>query len=126
MRGYAHAITTLAIGIALLSGGAQIATAAPIGSGSAGSSSGSAGSSSGPQRSAADRQFLRESHYDDESYSVQDAAIRLAHSQCGYLDTYGNSARNRIHLAESSSSAVRYPYIFLHAAIAAYCPWHRR
>ncbi|NEW29392.1 DUF732 domain-containing protein [Nocardia cyriacigeorgica] len=123
MRTLAHSFALLSITAALVTGGAQAATAAPIDSGSA---SGSAGSgSSGPQRSAADREFLRESYYDDESYNVQDAAIGLAHSQCGYLDAYGNSATNRIYLAESSRDAVEYPYIFLHAAIDAYCPWHR-
>ncbi|CCF62558.1 DUF732 domain-containing protein [Nocardia cyriacigeorgica] len=123
MRKLAHLFALLPISAALVVGGAHTADAAPFDSGSA---SGSAGSgSAGPQRSAADRQFLRESYYDERSYDVQDAAIGLAHSQCGYLDTYGNSARNRIYLAESSRDAVEYPYIFLHAAIDAYCPWNR-
>ncbi|WP_171050318.1 DUF732 domain-containing protein [Nocardia cyriacigeorgica] len=123
MRTIAHSFALLTISVALVAGGAHAASAAPFDSGSA---SGSADSgSAGPQRSAADRQFLRNSYYDDDSYPVQDAAIRLAHSQCGYLDAYGNSASNRIYLAESSSDAVDYPYTFLHAAIDAYCPWHR-
>ncbi|ONM47291.1 DUF732 domain-containing protein [Nocardia donostiensis] len=121
--------SALAVGtaVSVMTGATQIATAAPFDSGSASGSAGSGSSSgsAGPQRSAADRQFLRDSYYDEESYSVQDAAIGLAHRQCGYLDTYGNSARNRIYLAESSSDAVDYPYTFLHAAIDAYCPWHQ-
>ncbi|WP_280198613.1 DUF732 domain-containing protein [Nocardia cyriacigeorgica] len=123
MRKIAHSVALLTISVALIAGGAHTASAAPFDSGSA---SGSAGTgSAGPQRSAADRQFLRDSYYDDDSYTVQDAAIRLAHSQCGYLDAYGNSASNRIYMAESSRDAVDYPYTFLHAAIDAYCPWHR-
>ncbi|MGV9725705.1 DUF732 domain-containing protein [Nocardia beijingensis] len=115
---------------ALLLGGSQTAFAAPGSgsasgsSGSASGSSGSAGGSSGPARSAADRKFLRESYYAGADYDVQDAAIALAHSECNWLDAHGNSARNHITLAESSRDAVEYPYIFLDAAIDAYCPWN--
>jgi hypothetical protein len=115
-------ITTVA-SAALILGGNHIAAAAPS-SGSSSGSSGSAGGSPGPARSAADRQFLRESYFDDESYATQDAAIRLAHADCNYLDAYGNSASNRIYLAESSRKSVEYPYLFLGAAIDAYCPWN--
>lgn len=108
---------------ALLIGDSHTALAAP-GSGTASGSSGSAGGSSGPPRSAADRKFLRESYYAGADYDVQDAAIALAHSECNWLDAHGNSARNHIALAESSRDAVEYPYIFLDAAIDAYCPWN--
>lgn len=101
----------------VLLGGAPVAVSAPA-------DSGSASGSFGPARSAADRQFLRQSYYDDESWSVQDAAIGLAHSQCRWLDAHGSSAANRIRLAESSRDTVEYPYLFLNAAIDAYCPWN--
>lgn len=121
--------TLLATGAtaAALTAAAPVAFAAPS-TGSSGSSSGSSGSSSGSAgcspRSAADRQFLRASHEDEKSCEVQDAAIGLAKAQCGWLDTYGNSAHNRIVLAEKSRGAVDYPYTFLHAAVKAYCPQH--
>ncbi|VFA96621.1 Protein of uncharacterised function (DUF732) [Nocardia cyriacigeorgica] len=123
---YIHArlaASALAAGTAvtLMTGAAQTAAAAPIDSGSA---SGSAGHAA-PSRSAADLQFLRDSYHRESSYAVQDAAIRLAHSQCGYLDAYGNTARNHIYLAESSRNSVEYPYTFLDAAINAYCPWNQ-
>ncbi|MFC3965778.1 DUF732 domain-containing protein [Nocardia jiangsuensis] len=96
------------------------ATAAPP-SGSAG---GSSASGCGP-RSAADHRFLEDAHYDDSSCALQDSVIQLAHTSCSWLDGRGNSARNRITLAEELSEAVEYPYTFVKAAINAYCPRHR-
>ncbi|WP_280183921.1 DUF732 domain-containing protein [Nocardia cyriacigeorgica] len=115
--------SALAVGttVTLMTCAAQSATAAPFDSGS---SSGSAGAAA-PSRSAADLQFLRDSYHRESSYAVQDAAIRLAHTQCGYLDAHGNTAGNHIYLAESSRDSVEYPYTFLDAAINAYCPWNQ-
>ncbi|MFD4443806.1 DUF732 domain-containing protein [Nocardia sp. NPDC058519] len=96
---------------------APIAVAAP----STGSAGGSSSSGCGA-RSNADRLFLRESYFDREDCDVQDAGIGLAQSECRWLDAHGNSAANRIELAESTSDTLDYPYIFLHAAIQAYCP----
>ncbi|MCC3314749.1 DUF732 domain-containing protein [Nocardia africana] len=84
-------------------------------------SSGSAGSSCGP-RSGADNLFLSNYAEDDDTCSGQDSAIQLAQAECHWLDAYGNSAHNQIVLAEKSRGAVKYPYIFLDAAIQAYCP----
>jgi hypothetical protein len=114
-------LVTAVASAALILGGAQFAEAAPLNSGSAGSSSGSSGSA-GPQRSYADQLFLRLSYYDEKSWDVQNSAIGLAHAQCQWLDTYGSSAANHIKLAERSRGTVDYPYIFLDAAIDAYCP----
>ncbi|MBF6355134.1 DUF732 domain-containing protein [Nocardia higoensis] len=72
-----------------------------------------------------DRQFLRESFFDDESAAVQNAAIKLARSQCAYLDTAGNRPADHIYLAESATGTVEYPHLFLEAAIHAYCPHNR-
>ncbi|WP_280508087.1 DUF732 domain-containing protein [Nocardia flavorosea] len=94
---------------------------------SAAPATGSAGGSSAPgcaPRSDADHVFLYESHFDEEPCDVQDAAIQLARADCDWLDVYGGSASNRIALAESHEDAVDYPYIFVHAAITAYCPHH--
>ncbi|MFC8046360.1 DUF732 domain-containing protein [Nocardia sp. NPDC057353] len=77
------------------------------------------------QRSAADRQFLRDSHYDEETSAVQDAAIRLAHTQCDYLTAVGNSPDEHIYLAESARATVEFPYLFVFAAVEAYCPENR-
>lgn len=105
---------------ALILAAGSTAEAAPADSGSAGGSS-----NPGPQRSAADQKFLHDAYLTNESYDYQDAAIGLAHADCQYLDDQGNTASNRIYLAENSKDAVEYPYIFLHAAIDAYCPWNR-
>ncbi|WP_040797931.1 DUF732 domain-containing protein [Nocardia higoensis] len=77
------------------------------------------------KRTALDRQFLRESFFDDEPVAVQDAAIRLARSQCAYLDTAGNRPADHIYLAESATGTVKYPHLFLEAAIHTYCPHNR-
>lgn len=71
-----------------------------------------------------DREFLRASAFDDEPRPVQDGAIALAHAQCEYLDTAGNTGANRSYLAEEARPLVEYPYLFLDAAIRAYCPRH--
>ncbi|MEV0359590.1 DUF732 domain-containing protein [Nocardia sp. NPDC050697] len=99
----------------LLLGGGPVALAAPQSNivGTAG------------QRSAADRQFLRDSHYDEETGAVQDAAIKLAHTQCDYLKAVGNSPSEHIYLAESASETIEFPYLFVYAAVAAYCPENR-
>ncbi|NKY44283.1 DUF732 domain-containing protein [Nocardia cerradoensis] len=110
----------------LLAAGATAAVltaAAPASSATpdTGSASGSSGSSCGP-RSSADRRFLRDYAEDDDTCSGQDASIRLAQAECNWLRAYGNSAHNQILIAEKSRGAVKYPYIFLDAAIEAYCP----
>ncbi|MGF6882337.1 hypothetical protein ABIA39_001279 [Nocardia sp. GAS34] len=110
--------TLLAIGTAAtLTALAPAAVAAPP-SGSAGGSS----SSGCSLRSSADYLFLRESYFDEESCDTQDAAIRLAHADCQWLDAYGNTEHNHIVLAEKNRGAVDYPYSFLDASIDAYCP----
>ncbi|WP_169811675.1 DUF732 domain-containing protein [Nocardia shimofusensis] len=76
-------------------------------------------------RTALDRQFLRESFFDGEPVPVQNAAIKLARSQCAYLDTAGNRPADHIYLAESATGTVEYPHLFLEAAIHAYCPHNR-
>ncbi|BAD59442.1 DUF732 domain-containing protein [Nocardia farcinica] len=76
-------------------------------------------------RSATDIQFLRESFFDDEPAEVQNAAIKLARSQCAYLDTAGNSPADHRYLTESAVGTVEYPHLFLDAAIRAYCPHNR-
>ncbi|HLS79481.1 MAG TPA: DUF732 domain-containing protein [Nocardia sp.] len=76
-------------------------------------------------RSALDRQFLRQSFFDDEPVAVQDAAIKLARSQCAYLDSAGNRPADHIYLAESAVGTVEYPHLFLEAAIRTYCPHNR-
>ncbi|WP_067659713.1 DUF732 domain-containing protein [Nocardia harenae] len=109
---------TLVIALAattLLLGGGQAALAAP--------QSNIVGAAT--PRSAADRQFLRDSHYDDETAAVQDAAIKLARTQCDYLTAVGNSPAEHIYLAESASETIEFPYLFVYAAVAAYCPEHR-
>ncbi|MGX1810361.1 DUF732 domain-containing protein [Nocardia sp. NPDC055321] len=116
--------TLIAIGAtaAALTAAAPTAFAAP----DTGSGSGSGSSGSGcAARTSADRQFLRDAGQTKKSCTVQDSAIRLALSQCRWLDTNGNSARNHITLAESSRGAVQYPYTFLNAAIDAYCPQYQ-
>lgn len=107
-------VTALAA-TALLFGGGQVALADP--------QSNVVGNSA--PRTAADRQFLRDSHYDGESRPVQDAAIELALAQCDYLGTVGDSVEDHIYLAESAATTVEYPYLFLEAAVEAYCPQHR-
>ncbi|QLY33498.1 DUF732 domain-containing protein [Nocardia huaxiensis] len=102
---------------AALTATAPTALAAP----NTGSSGGSSGTSCNP-RSNADQLFLKKSNYDEKSCSVQDSAIRLAQSQCRWLDAHGNSAANHIKLAEDSRDTLKYPYTFLNAAILAYCP----
>ncbi|WP_328387711.1 DUF732 domain-containing protein [Nocardia sp. NBC_00416] len=72
----------------------------------------------------ADREFLRASAFDDETRQLQDAAIALAHAQCDYLDSSGNTAAHRTYLAEEARPFVEYPYLFLEAAVRAYCPRH--
>ncbi|WP_068057207.1 DUF732 domain-containing protein [Nocardia xishanensis] len=113
--------TLLAIGATAiaLTAAAPNTMAAPDTGSASGSSSGC-----GP-RSDADRLFLRESYHDEESCEVQEAAIWLALSECRWLDAHGNSAHNQIVLAEDTSDTLQYPYIFLDAAIAAYCPQHQ-
>lgn len=112
----------LALGAAAaLGAGAPTASAAPA----SGSAAGSSGSGCGP-RSGADQLFLRESYFDEESCSVQDAAIQLAQTDCRWLDAHGGSARNRLTLAENHRGTVDYPHTFVNAAIIAYCPRHRR
>ncbi|MTE14137.1 DUF732 domain-containing protein [Nocardia aurantiaca] len=103
-----------------LSAAAPAALAAP----DTGSSSGSSSPGCGP-RSTADLHFLRGSHEDEHTCSVQDAAIGLAKSQCQWLDAYGNSAHNQIVLAEKARGTLKYPYTFLDAAISAYCPQYK-
>lgn len=76
-------------------------------------------------RTPFDRQFLRESFFDDAPAVVQNAAIKLARSQCAYLDTAGNRPADHIYLAESATGTVEYPHLFLEAAIHAYCPHNR-
>ncbi|WP_198036917.1 DUF732 domain-containing protein [Nocardia sp. BMG51109] len=79
----------------------------------------------GPERSAVDRQFLKQSHLEDADHIRQDAGIQLAHADCAWLDAKGNSAANQIALAENLRSSVDYPYTFLNAAVDAYCPWNQ-
>ncbi|MEU7628478.1 DUF732 domain-containing protein [Nocardia sp. NPDC049220] len=102
---------------ALIFGGAHTAIAAPNPSSASGTSS--------PARSSADRQFLRESYYEDASYSMQNAVIELARTECDYLNKHGNTAGNRIYLADETNKFVDYPFLFLGAAVEAYCPWNR-
>ncbi|MET8780099.1 DUF732 domain-containing protein [Nocardia sp. NPDC004654] len=111
--------------LALAATAVALTTAAPgaMAAPDTGSASGSS-SGCGP-RSYADQVFLRKSYFDEESCGVQDAAIELAQSECRWLDTYGNSAHNRIMLAESTGDTLDYPYIFLDAAITAYCPQYQ-
>ncbi|MGW5454758.1 DUF732 domain-containing protein [Nocardia sp. NPDC003979] len=85
-----------------------------------GSSSGS--SETCAARSNADRMFLRRADFDDEPCRTQDAAIRLALSNCQWLATHGHSASKHIELAEINRASVRYPYTFLDAAVTSYCP----
>ncbi|OBA51930.1 hypothetical protein A5780_28360 [Nocardia sp. 852002-20019_SCH5090214] len=103
--------------VAVLTAAAPATFAAP----DTGSASGSGGSSCGP-RSPADQRFLSDYAEDDDTCSGQDSAIQLAQAECNWLRAYGNSAHNQIVLAEKSRGAVKYPYIFLDAAITAYCP----
>ncbi|MFD6390793.1 DUF732 domain-containing protein [Nocardia sp. NPDC060259] len=112
----------LAIGAATLTltAVAPSAVAAP----NTGSAGGSSSSGCGP-RSNADRLFLRESYFDREDCDTQDAGIRLAQAECRWLDAHGNSAANRIELAESTEDTLEYPFTFLDAAIQAYCPQYR-
>lgn len=120
--------TTRTLG-ALLVLGATAALGAASPTAAAAPASGSAGGSSaagcGP-RTDADMIFLSRSHFDEESCSVQDAAIRLARTDCRWLDAHGGSAHNRIALAEDHRGTVEYPYTFVAAAVDAYCPQHRR
>ncbi|MET7767452.1 DUF732 domain-containing protein [Nocardia sp. NPDC005366] len=113
--------TLLALGAtAVLTAAAPVALAAP----DSGSAGGSSSSGCGP-RTNSDRRFLRESYQTDESCGVQDSAIELAQAECRWLDVYGNSIHNQIVLAEKTRGSVDYPYLFLDAAINAYCPRHR-
>ncbi|GAB3204539.1 DUF732 domain-containing protein [Nocardia tengchongensis] len=107
-----------------LTAAAPAALAAPSTGSAGGSSNGSSSPGCAP-RSSADVRFLRASSEEDSSCSVQDSAIGLAHAQCQWLDAYGNSAHNHIVLAEKARSAVKYPYLFLDAAIRAYCPQYK-
>ncbi|MFI7530857.1 hypothetical protein [Nocardia salmonicida] len=54
---------------------------------------------------------MRESYFNREDWDVQDAGIGLAQSERRWLDAHGNSAANRIELAESTSDTLDYPYI---------------
>ena len=111
------AVPAVALGVvALLSGGGITAQAAP--------DLPSAATHSGT-RSPVDRQFLLESFFDDETPAVQDAAIKLARSQCAYLDSAGNRPADHRYLAESASGTIEYPHLFLEAAIRSYCPHNR-
>ncbi|WP_054815085.1 DUF732 domain-containing protein [Nocardia arizonensis] len=76
-------------------------------------------------RNPADLQFLEQIDYDDRDYATQDAAIELARAECAFLDSHGNTPYNRTRLAEITRRAVRYPYLFLEAAVRAICPWNR-
>lgn len=107
-------VTALAA-ITLLLGGGPVALAAP--------QSNIVGAAT--PRSAADRQFLRDSHYDTETTAVQDAAITLARTQCDYLTAVGNDPAEHVYLAESARATVEFPYLFVYAAVAAYCPENR-
>lgn len=78
-----------------------------------------------PDRSPVDTQFLDKSHLKDADHVRQDAAIQLAHAECGWLDANGNSAANQVRLAENLRGSVEYPYTFLAATIDTYCPWHQ-
>lgn len=112
---------------ALLAFGAAAALTVAAPTAAAAPATGSAGGSSEPgcgPRSAADQVFLHESYFDEESCDLQDAAIQLALADCHWLDVNGGTASNRIALAESHEDTVDYPYIFVHAAITAYCPQH--
>ncbi len=111
----------LALGAAATFAAAPAATAAP----STGSAGGSSSSGCGP-RSGADYRFLEDSHFDEESCSVQDSAIQLAHRSCTWLDTYGGTARNRLILADELSDTLDYPHTFVRAATLAYCPHNAR
>ncbi|MEV0336120.1 DUF732 domain-containing protein [Nocardia sp. NPDC050717] len=111
----------------LVIGATALTLTAVAPSAAAAPNTGSAGGSSsgcGP-RSDADRLFLRESYFDREDCDVQDAGIRLAQSECRWLDAHGNSAANRIELAESTEDTLEYPFTFLAAAIEAYCPQYQ-
>ncbi|MET7769725.1 hypothetical protein [Nocardia sp. NPDC005366] len=110
---------------ALILGGVHSANAAPAADSTSSNSGSVANGSSGPARNAADLLFLRRTDYDDADYPTQDAAIELARAECKYLDTHGNTARNRMRLAEQTRPAVKYPYLFLEAAVDAVCPWNR-
>ncbi|WP_040863335.1 DUF732 domain-containing protein [Nocardia niigatensis] len=107
-----------------LSAAAPAALAAPDTGSASGSSNGSSSPGCGP-RSAADLRFLRASHENENSCTVQDRAISLAQAQCQWLDAYGNSAHNQIVLAEKARNTLKYPYTFLDAAISAYCPQYK-
>ena len=110
---------------ALFAGGAQGAHAAPAVDSTSTDADSAANVNPGPARNAADLLFLRRTDYDDADYPTQDAAIELAQAECKYLDTHGNTARNRMRLAEQTRPAVKYPYLFLEAAVDAVCPWNR-
>lgn len=107
-----------------LTAAAPATLAAPNTGSSSGSSNGSSSPGCGP-RSNADLRFLHATREDDNSCSVQDSAIGLAHAQCQWLDAYGNSAHNQIILAEKARGTLKYPYLFLDAAIKAYCPQYK-
>ncbi|MQY18082.1 DUF732 domain-containing protein [Nocardia macrotermitis] len=100
---------------ALLTTTASNAFAAP----DTGSASGSSGCGT---RSSADQLFLNSYAEAYDTCDSQDAAIQLARAECNWLRAYGNSAHNQIVIAERSRPSVKYPYIFLDAAITAYCP----
>ncbi|MFC8531043.1 DUF732 domain-containing protein [Nocardia sp. NPDC057227] len=108
-------LVTAIAATALLLGGGPAALAAP--------QSNIVGSTT--PHSAADRQFLRDSHYDEETAAVQDAAITLARTQCDYLTAVGNSPDEHIYLAESAGETIEFPYLFVYAAVEAYCPENR-
>ncbi|WP_039826309.1 DUF732 domain-containing protein [Nocardia testacea] len=118
-----------AVTAALVFGSFSSASAHPSGAsrpGSAGVHSPAGKDDSVAQLPFADREFLRASAFDDETRPLQDAAIALAHAQCDYLGTSGNTTANRTYLAEEARPFVEYPYLFLEAAVGAYCPQHSR
>ncbi|WP_327149965.1 DUF732 domain-containing protein [Nocardia sp. NBC_01329] len=124
-------LKTLAIGAvasALVFGSFSSASAHPYPGvsrpGSTGAHSPAGKDDSVAQLPFADREFLRASAFDDENRQLQDAAIALAHAQCEYLGTSGNTAANRTYLAEEARPFVEYPYMFLEAAVRSYCPQH--
>ncbi|MBH0775747.1 DUF732 domain-containing protein [Nocardia bovistercoris] len=113
--------TAITAGV-LIACGIQSAHAAPH-SGPAGNTAGSA--NSGSARNPADLQFLEQIDFGAADYATQDAVLDLARAECAFLDTHGNTPANRTRLAESTRKAVRYPYLFLDAAVKTICPWHR-
>lgn len=116
--------TTRALTAVLAIGAAAALSVLPAAAAPAtGSASGSSAPGCAP-RSEADLDFLYESYFHDDPCDVQDAAIQLALADCHWLDVHGGSVENQIALAESNRDVLDYPYLFMDAAITAYCPHH--